>query len=215
MYILTDGKNYVMRNPIQQDRFLQTTSPINAEKFTFKQARALLRSKKAAMKWIKDYQMVDCNDGSKCEISPNYEGNGGVYLGDNPIDFDESIIDVIMKEGHSILGMAAWDMNQLETYKVMLDSALSYYDSAISDIEHAIEKKSPPAHIRTKIYGVLKQVREKHTQIKQCIVYVEVMKDAITYKYDLSKLKLEISKAKYTEYKGRTDYYEMILNMIG
>ena len=34
MFILTDGKNYVMENPMKQGVYLQTTSPIQAKEFT-------------------------------------------------------------------------------------------------------------------------------------------------------------------------------------
>lgn len=214
MYILTDGKNYVMENPMQIGKYLSTTSIAQASKFTYKQARAILNSKKSSMKFCKNYTMLDCDTGEESALSANYRGNADIYTGDNKIDFDESILDDIFSETDGILGLAAWDKNQLETYKTMLNSALSYYDSAISDIVHAIEKSSPPAHIRTKIYGVLQDVREKHTKVKQCIRYIEILNDAITYKYDLGKIKLEISKAKYVEYRGRTDYYKMIMDMV-
>lgn len=49
MFILTDGKNYVMENPMKQGVYLQTTSPIQAKEFTYKQARTLLNSKSKKM----------------------------------------------------------------------------------------------------------------------------------------------------------------------
>lgn len=42
---MTDGKNYVMDDPIHPGRVMYSTSPVNAKKFTFKQARALLNNK--------------------------------------------------------------------------------------------------------------------------------------------------------------------------
>ena len=38
-FILTDGKNYVMENPMRPGDYLSTTSPVQAKEFTFKQAR--------------------------------------------------------------------------------------------------------------------------------------------------------------------------------
>ena len=34
MFILTDGKNYVMENPMKIGEFISTTSPIQAKEFT-------------------------------------------------------------------------------------------------------------------------------------------------------------------------------------
>ena len=41
------------------------------------------------------------------------------------------------------------------------------------------------------------------------------MEDAITHGYTIEKLKLELTKAKHTEYQGRTEYYKMALDMLG
>lgn len=41
------------------------------------------------------------------------------------------------------------------------------------------------------------------------------MLDAITYKYDITKLRLELSKAEHGEYKGRTEYYAMAIDILG
>ena len=46
MFILTDGKNYVMENEYKVGEYLPTTSPVFAKEFTFKQARSLLQNKK-------------------------------------------------------------------------------------------------------------------------------------------------------------------------
>ena len=88
--------------------------------------------------------------------------------------------------------------------------------SAESDINHALEKykednhgKKPQAHKIAKIGYLLDDIRDKHKKIKQCIwLYQNVMQNAGTYKYSLEKIKQEISKVKYVEYKGRTKYFK-------
>lgn len=222
MYILTDGKNYVMENPMKIGTYISTTSPIQAKEFSFKQARALLNNRSKKTSWIKTYHMVNQDNGEVCETSPNYKGNGGVYLGENDIDFDDSIIDLIYKETKSIIGLAGWSMTQLKTYEEELNRGLSKYDSAVSDIEHALQKykedsggKKPQAHKMSKIGYLLDEVRDKHKHIKQCLNYVKVMEDAITYGYTIEKLKLELTKAKHSDYQGRTEYYQMALNLLG
>lgn len=221
MFILTDGKNYVMENPLKQGVYLQTTSPVQAKEFTFKQARTLLNNKSKKMAWVKNYYMVDTETKEKSKNSANYKGNAGVYIGENDIDFDDSVIDKIYEETKSIIGLAGWSMNQLKTYEEHLNIGLSKYDSAESDIEHALQKykednngKKPQAHKMAQVGYLLDEIRDKHKHIKQCLRYVKVMEDAITYSYTIEKLKLELTKAKHTEYKGRTEYYQMALDIL-
>lgn len=221
MFILTDGKNYVMENPLKPGEYLQATSPVHAKKFTFKQARSLLNNRSKKMSWIKSFRMVNQDTGESCELPKNYKGNGGSYIGENDIDFDENIIDLIYKETKSIIGLAGWSMEQLKTYEEELNIGLSKYDSAESDIEHALQKykednngRKPQAHKMAKIGYLLDEIRDKHKHIKQCLNYIRVMEDAITYSYTIEKIKLELIKAKHSDYKGRTEYYQMALDLL-
>lgn len=221
MYILTDGKNYVMENPMRLGTYLSTTSPVQAKLFTYKQARSLLQNKSKKLSWIKSYNMVNQDTGKENEDSKNYKGNGGVYIGNNDVDFDFSIIEKIYKETKSIIGLAGWSMTQLKTYEEELNIGLSKYDSAESDIAHALQKfkddnpdKNPQAHKMAKIGYLLADIRDKHKNIKQCLNYVHVLEDAITYGYTIEKLKFELTKSKHAEYKGRTEYYEMALELL-
>ena len=221
MFIITDGKNYVMENPMKKGQYISTTSPIQAKEFTWKQARNLLNNRSKKMSWIKSYHIVNQENGERNENSPNYKGNGGIYIGEKDIDFDDSIIDFIYKETKSIMGLAGWSMEQLKTYEEELNIGLSKYDSAESDIEHALQKykedndgKKPQAHKMAKIGYMLDEIRDKHKHIKQCQRYIKVMQDAITYNYTIEKLKLELTKAKYSDYKGRTEYYQKALDIL-
>ena len=220
MYILTDGKNYVMENPMKVGEYLSTTSPVQAKEFTFKQARTLLQNKKKGLAWIRKYNAIDKETGENCYIR-NYKGNGGIYVGENDIDFDDKIIDQIYGEASSLMGMAGWSLIQLKTYEEQLNSGLSKYDSALSDINHALQKykednhgKKPQAHKMSKLGYMLDEVRDKRKHIKQCIRYVQVMKNAINYSYTLEKIKLELTKVKNTNYQGRTEYYQKALDIL-
>lgn len=220
MYILTDGKNYVMENPMKVGEYLSTTSPVQAKEFTFKQARSLLQNKKKSLAWIRVYRAIDRETGENCYIR-NYKGNGGIYVGKNDVDFDDKIIDQIYKEAGSLIGMAGWSLTQLNTYEEQLNNGLSKYDSALSDINHALQKykednhgKKPQAHKMSKLGYMLDEVRDNRKHIKQCIRYVQVMKNAINYSYTLEKIKLELTKVKNTDYKGRTEYYQKALDIL-
>lgn len=221
MFILTDGKNYVMENPMKKGVYISTTSSIQAKEFTFKQAKSVLNNRSKKMSWVKCYYIVETGTGEKSKTSPNYKGNGGVYIGDNDFSFDESILEKIYQETKSIIGLAGWSMMQLQTYKEELNIGLSKYDSAESDIVHALQKykednngKKAQAHKMAKIAYLLDEIREKHENIKQCLDYIEVLETAITHRYTLEKLKFEIAKAKHVEYKGRTEYYQKALEVL-
>lgn len=221
LYILTDGKNFVMENPLAHGNYIQTTYSVKAKEFTYKQAKSLLQTKKKSLSWIKNFYLVNKETGEVDKNAKFKKGNGGIYIGDNNIDFNDSIIDMIYKEVNSIIGLAGWSLTQLNTYEEELNIGLSLYDSAESDINHALQKykedndgKKPQAHKMAKLGYLLDEIRDKHKNIKQCLKYIKVMKDAIAYNYTLEKLKLELTKAKHREYKGRTEFYQMALDIL-
>lgn len=221
MFILTDGKNYVMENPMKQGTYISTTSPVQAKEFTWKQARSLLNNRSKKLSWIKHYNTVNKETGKIDKDAKYYKGNGGAYIGDNDIDFNESIINEIYCETKSVIGLAGWSMDQLNSYEEMLNIGLSKYDSAESDIKHALQKhredndgRKAQAHKMAKIAYLLDDIRERRKNIKQCMHYIDIMKNAITYGYSIEKIKIELVKARHEEYKGRTEYYQMALDLL-
>lgn len=213
MFILTDGKNYVMENPMKQGNYISTTSPIQAKEFTFKQARSLLQNKKKALSWIKSYYMVNQETGAIEKDFPKFS-NEGIFCEEKDFKFDESIIDTIKNEADSIMRLATWDLSQLNTWLSLLNQGLQYYDSAISDVKHARLDKRPPAHIRTKIDGIENELEERRRDIKQARGYVDTLVKATKERWTTEKIKLELNKAKYSPYKGRTKYYELAENIL-
>lgn len=173
------------------------------------------------MSWIRSYNAVNQDTGDVNKDLKYCKGNGGMYLDENDIEFDETIIEKIYEETKSIIGLAGWSMTQLKTYEEELFNGLSKYDSAESDIVHALQKykednsgKKAQAHKMAKVGYLLDEVRDKHKHIKQCLNYIKVLEDAITYSYTIEKIKLELTKAKHTEYKGRTEYYQKALDLL-
>lgn len=213
MFILTDGKNYVMENPMKVGQYISTTSPIQAKGFTFKQARSLLQNKKKSLSWIKSFHMINQETKQVEDNIPRYS-NEGIFCGDKDFEFDENIIDTIKQEVDSIIGLAAWDINQLNTYIAMLNQGVQFYDNAIQDIKHARLDKRPPAHIRTKIDGIANELEEKRRDIKQTRNYINILIKAIQEQWSIGKIKAELSKSKYVPYKGRTKYYDMVEKLL-
>lgn len=213
MFILTDGKNYVMENPMKIGEYISTTSPLQAKEFTYKQARSLVQNKKKSLSWIKQFHMINKETG-QTEGNVLKSSNEGIFCGDKNFEFDENIIDIIKQEVDSIIGLATWDINQLNTYMAMLNQGVQFYDNAIQDIKHARLDKRPPAHIRTKIDGIANELEEKRRDVKQTRNYIDVLIKAIKEQWSIGKIKAELSKAKYVPYKGRTKYYEMVENLL-
>ena len=108
LFILTDGKNYVMENPIKLGEYMITTSM--AKEFTYKQARSLVQNSRKKYSWIKKYNLIDVDTGQKSDKSLYYRGNANVYIGDES-NFDYALLDKINSEANSILGLAGWDDN--------------------------------------------------------------------------------------------------------
>ena len=220
MYVLTNGTNYVMENPHKEGDYASTTFANKAKEFTYKSAKKLLQNKKKSLGWIRSYHMLDRESGTR--VNSNYYGNEGVYIGSNDFSLDENIIHDISNEVSCILGLAGWSITQLKTFREQLEAGLSKYDSAESDIVHALQKykednfgKKPQAHKMAKVGYVLDDIRDKRKRIKESMRYVQVMEFAAVNGYSLEKLKLELTKVKDKEYKGRTEYYAMVLDLLG
>lgn len=222
-YILTNGANYVIKNPYNSNEFMISTSSVQAAEFDYKRAKSLLQNPRGKIRHIKNdgYYMVNVETKEEDRQSIHKKGNGGAFIGKNDIEFDETILDEVVNEAISILELSGWSKEQLDIYKTKLVSALSKYDSAESDVEHALQKyrednngKKPQAHKMAKLGYLLDDIRDKHKRIKQCLNYIQVMQDAITYHYNIERLKSEISKAKHVEYQGRTEFYQIALDLL-
>lgn len=212
MYLLTDGKNYVMRNPMDAMKYISTTSPVMATQFTYKEARTLIQNKKAATRWIKQYHMVECETNETVECDPKSVSRKDLFVTD---EYNSDVIAEVITEKNNILGLAGWSSVQLETYRAILNNNQSYCDCALSDIRHAINDIDKiPAHTRAKIVGYEKDILSKRAKTKECIRYIDTMITAIKNNYTLEKLKLEISKVEPEQYKGRTKYYNFIKELI-
>ena len=73
MFILTDGKNYIMENPVKRGAYIATKTEVMAKEFTYKQARTILNNKSKKMSWIKNYYMVNKENGQVTETSRSEE----------------------------------------------------------------------------------------------------------------------------------------------
>lgn len=216
MFILTDGKNYVMENPMQQGKYISSTSPCHAKEFTWKQAKNLLNNNRKSLSWIKNGYYVMDKDTGKVEKANKvrFGSNEGAFIGEKSYEFDFNIVENIDKEVDTILRLDTWNIEDLNKTRGELQQGLQFYDSAISDVYHARMDKRPPAHIRTKVDGLLNELEESRRDIKQGLNYIDILIDAVNNHWNMSKIKSELKKAKYVPYKGRTKYYDEAVNLL-
>lgn len=167
-YIITNGKYWVIENPIRPGEYMESTKSSNAKQFTFKQAKNLLNARSKKLGWIRNgYSMVG-EDGNKPTVSPKAKGNGGVFLNENDIVVDLNLLDQIEDECTKFLSLAAWDESELSNMLESLSTYLSKLDSEESDIKHALviytykhDGKLPQAHV------VFKDQNEDSIKIKK------------------------------------------------
>lgn len=221
-YFLVSGGRYVYENLRRPGEYLLTDEIALAKEFSYKQAKGLVQRGKNKSAWLRNCQLVDVESGIESNQSLHYQGSGGAYIGENDVNLDLNVIEEIEREAQKIMEISGWDAKKMSTYKNQLEIALSKTDSEISDVTHALEAymrehdgKRPPAHKIAKITYLLMDVLTRRRNIKECREKISTMLDANTYKYDLAKLKSELSKIKHTEYKGRTDTYSVAMKILG
>lgn len=214
-YVITNGEFYVKRDHAR-NKYVRDNRKSEATQFTSKQAKHIL-GLKHKYTWIKDgfcaKEIEFGNIGKPMKTSEvKRKGNGNCFM---DWEQDNTLIDSIETEERAIVGLLAYNSEQLGEKKFELEQALSYADSARSDILHAIEFKKIDAAKRAVIVGYLKTLQELHRKIKNCIRYIEVMQNCMDNHKDICTLKKELKDTEHKAYVGRTKYYELIQNIIG
>lgn len=137
-YTITNGKCWVIENPMRPGEYMASTMSSRAKHFTFKQAKSLLNSRNKKMSWIRHgYSMVG-EDGKAPSVSPKAKGNGGAFLAENDVFVDLTLLDQIEDETEKYLSLAGWDESELSNMSESLNTYLSKLDSEESDIKHAL-----------------------------------------------------------------------------
>lgn len=223
-YIITNGKYWVIENPIRPGEYMESTKSSNAKQFTFKQAKNLLNARSKKLGWIRNgYSMVG-EDGNKPTVSPKAKGHGGVFLNENDIVVDLSLLDQIEDETEKYLSLAGWDESELSNMSESLNTYLSKLDSEESDIKHALviyahnhNGKMPQAHKIAKVGYMFLHILIDRAYVKACMRKVTTMKNALTCSYSIGKLQHELSKSEngeYSEYKPRTAKFDEAMKIL-
>lgn len=223
-YIITNGKYWVIENPIRPGEYMESTKSSNAKQFTFKQAKNLLNARSKKLGWIRNgYSMVG-EDGNKPTVSPKAKGNGGVFLNENDIVVDLNLLDQIEDETEKYLSLAGWDESELSNMSESLNTYLSKLDSEESDIKHALviyahnhNGKMPQAHKIAKVGYMFLHILIDRAHVKACMRKVTTMKNALTCSYSIGKLQHELSKSEngeYENYKPRTAKFDEAMKIL-
>lgn len=224
MFILTDGHFYV-RNGNSKREYIATNKIEEAIKVTRREGNSIL-NKKTKMPWLSKYRLIaasniiieneniseNINEENSNNVH-NYKGKADIYTGDNKVEINEEIITYINDIVDAINNINL-DKNILDDYIDKLSSMLSYYDSVLSDISHIIKYNNPSSVAKSKIYDIEHDIENKRSEVKQTFVYVQLLLNGINNNWSFSVLHNKLSNANWKEYKARTDYYDMLLNII-
>lgn len=156
MFILADGVFFIRKHDI--DRYEAVLDKEIATEFSYKQAKSLINNKKAKLRWIKEYRMVNIVNGKI--LNNNYQGKEGLYDINN-IKFDTELVENIISKANVLSSLENMSKEDLETYKTKLLDMVSYYDSALSDIRHFLDLYNLDAAKNSKIFKKQKEIAKK------------------------------------------------------
>jgi hypothetical protein len=207
-YVITDGMKYIGKDKSRNITYM--TNPDRAEKYTYDKAVNVkdnnIKSTDSDVWYIVPYEPKMIKPKNKLSIVKTLPpAPTELSLAGNKIEFDWN---KIIEQIENLL-------DNIYVYKEQLISQQQYVDWELSDIDHIIGKKSPPAHIRTKIYGIQQQKRKEREAIHNNIRYTNVIIEAIDQGNSLNEIKNRLKGAEPKPYKGRTELYEELLQMIG
>ncbi len=210
MYYITNGLNYVQKI---DGKYKTTNCSSLADIYNYVVATKIVRNslpkhmkKGFYLKEVETSEMIDIH---------KYKSEASAIVDNKKISFDLDIVQQIKNEAESIMGLSAYTQEDLIKKREVLNQALSFYDLAMSDVEHIIGDNKPPAHIRTIIYGKQHEIQNIHKEIKQAIIYIDIMIMAHTESWTINKTQTKLRESKYVPYKGRTCIYDEIMQMIG
>ena len=207
-YLITNGHKYIYK---EDHNYKTASNAALSDSFPYKKALYILNN--SLPKSMKDYYLEEYETAEIIDIHKGQNVASNIIKNKN-INFDESIIKNIIKEADSIMELFAFNQNELIESREIMNKALSFYDMAISDIRHIIKDNNPPAHKRTIIYGKGQELEQKRCDIKQTMKYLDVMVQAHTEKWCISRMQEELKRVKYAPYKGRTYVYDTIMELL-
>lgn len=210
-YVITDGLKYIGKD--RNSKVTYTTSKDRADKYTYDKA-INVRDNNLGAGERKNFYLEEYTPKQSKQHKPTNKLSIVRTL--PPVPTELSLTrQKIEFDWNKMVEQLENLLDNIYVYKEQLISQQQYVDWELSDIDHIIGKESPPAHIRTKIYGIQQQKRKEREVIHNNIRYANVIIESIDQKNSLTEIKNRLRGAEPKPYKGRTDLYEQLLQMIG
>jgi len=207
-YVITDGTKYVSKD--KSRNITLVSNPDNAEKYEYDKALNVLNNNMNAIE-RENYVVVVYepkqhkmkNKLSVVRTLPAAPMKNNLI--GNKIEFDWN--KIIVEFGNLI--------DNIYIYKEQQLAAQQYVDWELSDINHFIQEHAPAAHIRSKVYTEQMGKRKERELIKSNIRYANIVIECIDQGSGLTEIKNRLKGAEPKPYKGRTELYNKLLQMIG
>lgn len=199
-FLITNGKRFIRK--VKSNTYTYCNSPTAATLFNLREAEHVLckQLEEYLRKeyWIEgesDFLKITYEEIVQSQKKPDVEHN-----------FDNifSIVNSIVK---SITELSIPDKKILLIYKKQLEDILSTKDKELSDIDHWVMDHKPPAHVRTKVYGIQHDIENDRRKIKESYRYVTTLIDSLDRNYTYAQMKHELKKMLPQPYKPSTDLY--------
>lgn len=210
-YVITDGIKYVGKDRNRNITYM--TNPDRAEKYTYDKGLNVLNNNMVAEERVNFYLAeYTAKQIKKSKMKTPLS----IVKTLSPAPTAKSITgEKIELDWNKIIVEIGNLMDNIYIYKEQQLAAQQYVDWELSDIDHFIQEHAPAAHIRTKVYTEQMVKRKERERIKNNIRYANIVIECIDQGSGLTEIKNRLKGAEPKPYKGRTELYDKLLQMIG
>lgn len=204
-YFITDGKHYIKQS---KGRYVTCTSPVMATTFPLKKAEKILENS-LCKAWKDSFYLEGEDDFTIVTTKMLSEGS---IRDDTKRGFslNLAVLDEIRNCTNQIMEITIPAREKLISIKKDLEDAQQFYDNACSDIRHWVLHHEPPAHIRTKVYGIQHTYERERANVKEVYGFVIKLIEADEKNRTLTQLQQSLNTRLYAPYTPNTYVYEML-----
>lgn len=207
-YYITNGKEFIKK---AGRKYYTCKSPVLADTYTVKTAENILRNR-LCKAWKETFYLEGMDDFIRINLDDI--DTQAVVSEVNKDEPEEKIIEEMEQLITTLNNLCIPSKIQLLSYKKELEKSESFYDRALSDIDHWIMDHKPPAHVRAKVYGIQQDIEQKRKQVKEKYGYILVLINADEKEFCVSRLQHELGKRKYAPYTPNTYVYKMLDDLL-
>lgn len=208
-YFITDGKRYIKKS---KGKYITCTSPVMADTFPLRMAEKILDN--SLCKAWKDSFYLEGEDDFTIVTAKALEEETIRKSSGTGFSLDLSVLDDIRNCANKILNIKIPSREKLLAIKKDLEDAQQFYDNACSDIRHWVLHHEPPAHIRTKVYGIQHTYEQERANAKEIYGFVIKLIEADEKNRTLSQLQQSLNTRVYAPYTPNTQVYEMLDGLV-